>query len=31
MPVEQVEILPAELGINAGLIGAASWAKVQES
>lgn len=27
MPVEQVEIVPAELGPNAGLIGAALWAK----
>lgn len=27
MPVEQVEIVPAELGNNAGLIGAALWAR----
>jgi glucokinase len=27
MPVEQVEILPAELGTYAGLVGAALWAK----
>jgi glucokinase len=27
MPVEQVSIVPAELGPQAGLIGAASWAK----
>ncbi len=30
MPVDQVEILPAELGTNAGLIGAARWAKEQQ-
>jgi glucokinase len=30
MPVEQVEILPAELGTNAGLIGAALWVKEQK-
>jgi glucokinase len=29
MPVEQVEIVPAQLGINAGLIGSALWAKQQ--
>jgi hypothetical protein len=27
MPVEQVEIIPAELGTYAGLVGAALWAK----
>jgi glucokinase len=27
MPVEQVEIVPAELGPNAGMIGAALWAR----
>jgi len=27
MPVSQVEIVPAELGINAGFIGAAVWAR----
>jgi glucokinase len=27
MPVEQVEIVPAALGVNAGLIGAAIWAR----
>ncbi len=27
MPIEQVEIVPAELGPNAGLIGAALWAR----
>ena len=26
MPVEQVEVVPSELGSNAGVIGAASWA-----
>lgn len=29
MPVEQVEIVTAELGINAGLIGSALWARQQ--
>lgn len=26
MPVEQVEVVPSQLGGNAGVIGAASWA-----
>lgn len=31
MPVDQVEIVPAQLGINAGLVGAALWAKLRQS
>jgi glucokinase len=31
MPVDQVEIVPAQLGINAGLVGAALWAKFRQS
>ena len=29
MPIDQVEIVPSELGENAGVIGAASWASKQ--
>ncbi|NMC11825.1 MAG: ROK family protein [Chloroflexi bacterium] len=31
MPVEQVEIVPSELGNNAGVIGVASWAALQNN
>ncbi len=31
MPVEEVEVVPSELGDNAGVIGVASWAALQEN